>query len=192
MDSIYHDRRFRRPALIAGWLFSAKTKGSRDFLPALFERLTPSERACARPPTEQTGTISTLIGSYLPCLLRFAQYAFIRAACSFLCAALNFRFFLTGAGKTPIEFLRGCPRPLLTIPPKASIARLTLSRSSTSIAMMCSVGIVGRCYHPVASSGNEREPSADRAIDWSAEFATALGAHHRVLVFSESEKTRMT
>ena len=69
-----------------------------------------------------------------------AQYAFIRAACSLRYAAVNRRFFRVFVGTTT-AFLAGRPRRFVRLPPRASIARLSLSRSSTSSAIMCSVGI---------------------------------------------------
>ena len=46
-------------------------------------------------------------------------------------------------------------RPRRFDPCRASIARFILSRSAIRSATMCSVGMLGRYYHPACSSGNE-------------------------------------
>jgi hypothetical protein len=46
-------------------------------------------------------------------------------------------------------------RPRRFDPCRASIARFMLSRSAIRSATMCSVGMLGRYYHPACSSGNE-------------------------------------
>src|SRR5579871_4358312 len=82
--------------------------------------------------------------TYFPCFLRFAaQYAFMRSDCSLRAAAdIPPLRFLAGAdwGATAAadKVLRGPPR-LLIGPWRASIARLSLSRSATSSARMFSV-----------------------------------------------------
>jgi hypothetical protein len=79
-----------------------------------------------------------------------AQYAFIRAACFFRCAALKVLVFLWpfSLGATvAIGFLGGRPRRLLSC--KTSIARLSLSRSWISSVRICSVAISRDIITPV-------------------------------------------
>ncbi len=49
----------------------------------------------------------------------------------------------TGATAGPTGFFLGRPLRLVPVPPSASMARLSLSRSSVSNATMCSVRITG-------------------------------------------------
>jgi hypothetical protein len=80
-----------------------------------------------------------------------AQYFFIRAACSLHCAAVKVRFFLAGAGSVTAAvgvtavsgFFGGRPRRFVG-PCRASIARLSRSRSAMRRATMWSVVIYRR------------------------------------------------
>src|ERR1019366_1910074 len=84
-----------------------------------------------------------------------AQYAFMLSACFLLWAALNLRFFLlAGQGAmvgpgvavgvaTAIGFFGG--RPIRFVGPcRASIARLSRSRSVTRRAIICVVSMISR------------------------------------------------
>jgi hypothetical protein len=80
--------------------------------------------------------------SYFAAFFFAAQYAFIRAACFFRCAALNVLVFLwpfsVGSTTASKGFFGGRPRRLA--PCKASMARSNFSRSWIRSETICSVG----------------------------------------------------
>jgi len=101
-------------------------------------------------------------GSYyfLPAsFLRLAQKAFIRWDWAFRAAAvmrvpppLVLGANVAAWAAAIAGFFGGRPRRFE--PCRTSIARFILSRSATRSATMCSVGMVGRCYHPPGFSSN--------------------------------------
>ncbi len=114
-----------------------------------FVRVMKCRAGRSREPSATTQDVIPLLrclSCYFPCFFRFAaQYAFMRWDCSLRAAAdiPPFRFLggadggaTVAAGPAPAEEFFGERPRLLMGPWRASIARLSLSRSATSSARM--------------------------------------------------------